>query len=377
MDTSKKKARVIAMYLPQFHPVAENDEWWGKGFTEWTNVGKAKALFKGHFQPRVPADLGYYDLRLPEVRRAQAEMAKEAGIEGFMYWHYWFGDGKRLLERPFNEVVESGNPDFPFCLGWANESWENKLWNANDTKLNKLLIEQKYLGEKDNEFHFYSLLNSFKDSRYIRVDNRPIFFIYKPQKFKDVNLFIAQWNQLAKINGIEEGFYFVAHADTFEEYENLIGLGFDAIEVYSLKRVHEYYRKTNSLLFKVIDKVDSMIKESLSLKKLRIVEYKKAIDLFINKKEDSVENVIPTVLPNWDHSPRSGDNAWIVHNSTPELFKKHVSDALDCIKDKPDERKIIFLKSWNEWAEGNYMEPDLKFGKGYINALRDMIFVKE
>ncbi|MES2545933.1 MAG: glycoside hydrolase family 99-like domain-containing protein [Bacteroidota bacterium] len=376
MNNSKKKARVIAMYLPQFHPVVENDEWWGKGFTEWTNVGKAKSLFKGHYQPRVPADLGYYDLRLPEVRVSQAEMAAEAGVEGFMYWHYWFGEGKRLLERPFNEVLESGSPNFPFCLGWANESWENKLWNANDTKQNKLLIEQKYLGEKDNELHFNSLLSSFKDKRYIRVDGRPIFFIYKPQKFKEVNLFISQWNNLAKINGINEGFYFVAHADSFEEYENLIRLGFDAIEVYSLKRIQDYYKQTNSLIYKIIDKVDSLVKASLQLKKLRIVEYKKAIELFINKKEDSIENVIPTILPNWDHSPRSGNNAWIVNNSTPELFQKHIKDALECVKNKPEERKIIFLKSWNEWAEGNYMEPDLKFGKGYIHALRDVIFNK-
>ena len=126
----QKKARVIAFYLPQFHPIKENDEWWGKGFTEWTNVGKAKPLFKGHYQPRVPADLGYYDLRMPEVREAQADMAREAGIEGFMYWHYWFGNGKQILERPFNEVLSSGKPDFPFCLGWANHSWTRRTWNS-------------------------------------------------------------------------------------------------------------------------------------------------------------------------------------------------------------------------------------------------------
>ena len=125
-----KKARVIAFYLPQFHPVPENDKWWGKGFTEWTNVGKARPLFKSHYQPRVPADLGYYDLRMAEVREAQAQMAKEAGIEGFMYWHYWFGKGKRLLERPFSEVLESGSPNFPFCLGWANHTWKSTTWRG-------------------------------------------------------------------------------------------------------------------------------------------------------------------------------------------------------------------------------------------------------
>jgi lipopolysaccharide biosynthesis protein len=195
--------KVVAFYLPQFHPIPENDEWWGKGFTEWTNVGKAKPLFKGHYQPRVPADLGYYDLRMPEIREAQATMAKEAGIYGFCYWHYWFGDGKQLLERPFNEVLTSGKPDFPFCLGWANESWEEKSWNANDAKTNRLLIEQKYPGKEDNDLHFFSLLNAFKDKRYIRVNGKPVFLIYKPEKYKDIHFFIEQWNHLARINGLE------------------------------------------------------------------------------------------------------------------------------------------------------------------------------
>jgi hypothetical protein len=374
LKNKSKNARVIAMYLPQFHPIVENNEWWGNGFTEWTNVGKAKALFRGHYQPRVPADLGYYDLRLPEVKFLQAKMASESGIEGFMYWHYWFGDGKRLLEKPFQEVLNSGNPDFPFCLGWANESWENKLWNANNTSDNKLLIEQKYLGENDNEIHFYSLLSAFQDKRYIRIDDRPLFLIYKPLNFKDIKLFIIQWNNLAKNNGINGGFYFVANAQSFKEYDNLIQIGFDAINIYPLKRLLDFHKNNNSFGIKLINKVDSIIKSFLNIKKLNIIDYKNAINHFINFNEDSLINVIPTIMPNWDHSPRSGNNALILNNSTPELFELHIKDALDCVKNKPDENKIIFLKSWNEWAEGNYMEPDLKFGKGYINALKKMIF---
>lgn len=137
---NNKSARVIAFYLPQFHPIEENNKYWGKGFTEWTNVGKAKPLFKGHYQPRVPADLGYYDLRIPEIREQQAELAREAGIEGFCYWHYWFGEGKELLERPFNDVVESGNPDFPFCLGWANHTWSTRTWTSSKQSLSKQLL---------------------------------------------------------------------------------------------------------------------------------------------------------------------------------------------------------------------------------------------
>src|SRR5215204_6520635 len=156
-DLNKRRARVFAYYLPQFHPIPENDQWWEKGFTEWTNVGSAVPLFKGHQQPRIPTDLGYYDLRLPEVREAQANLARSSGVEGFIYWHYYFGGGKRLLEMPINEVLKTGKPDFPFCLGWANQSWSSQSWDRIKSKKNdQLLMKQEYLGERDNIEHFYS-----------------------------------------------------------------------------------------------------------------------------------------------------------------------------------------------------------------------------
>ena len=176
----KRKARVIAFYLPQFHPIPENDKWWGKGFTEWTNVGKAKPLFKGHYQPRVPADLGYYDLRMPEVREAQAEMAREAGIEGFCYWHYWFGNGKQLLERPFNEVLASGKPDFPFCLGWANHSWTNKTWEVGKRKVMDYVLMEMVYNEDEYRKQFYEVLPSFKYKRYITLEGKPLFVVFLP-----------------------------------------------------------------------------------------------------------------------------------------------------------------------------------------------------
>ncbi|MBR1455274.1 MAG: glycoside hydrolase family 99-like domain-containing protein, partial [Lachnospiraceae bacterium] len=195
----KKKARVIAFYLPQFHPTPENDKFWGKGFTEWTNVAKAKPLFKGHHQPHIPADLGFYDLRMPEVRDAQAKLARDAGIEGFCYWHYWFGNGKQFLQKIFDEVVESGKPDFPFCVGWANHSWNNKNWvNTPTFSKDYYIAEQTYPGAEDNEKHFYSLLKAFKDPRYIKVDGKLLFYIFAPLKFPNVSAFISQWNELAK-----------------------------------------------------------------------------------------------------------------------------------------------------------------------------------
>ena len=166
--------RILAFYLPQYHPIPENDKWYGKGFTEWTNVGKAKPLFRGHYQPQIPADLGYYDLRVPETREAQAELARQYGVEGFCYWHYWFGNGRRLLERPFNEVLSSGKPDFPFCLAWANHSWHG-IYNGLKTK--EPVIAQTYNGIEDYKQHFYTVLSAFKDKRYITVDDKPLFLV--------------------------------------------------------------------------------------------------------------------------------------------------------------------------------------------------------
>src|SRR5205809_7458559 len=168
--------RLIAFYLPQYHPIPENDQWWGPGFTEWTNTAKARPLFRGHYQPHVPADLGFYDLRQPETREAQAEMARAYGIEAFCYYHYWFGNGRRLLQRPFEEVVQLGQPDFPFCLCWANETWTG-VWHGLSSHV---LIEQTYPGKEDAARHFHTLLPAFLDRRYVTVDGKPLFLVHSP-----------------------------------------------------------------------------------------------------------------------------------------------------------------------------------------------------
>ncbi|MDD3738104.1 MAG: glycoside hydrolase family 99-like domain-containing protein [Lentimicrobiaceae bacterium] len=382
-----KKARVIAYYLPQFHPIPENDEWWGKGFTEWTNVAKAKPLFKGHYQPRIPKDLGFYDLRLPEVREAQAELAKEAGIEGFCYWHYWFGNQKELLERPFNEVVKSGKPDFPFCLGWANHTWSSKTWKSLNTKKDTILIKQTYPGKDDHIEHFYKYLNAFNDKRYIKVDGRLLFVIFRPLDIPNVKLFINLWNDLAINNGLP-GFFFVGVTYNTSNSRLFSKGKLD----FSLAKTTESNELFNMVLNEGFDAVNSrgiIRAEILAKGKFRRLLgqfiQKKIYSAYVNKYnysdimknyytyEDTFKNVFPTILPQWDRSPRSGNASGIYHNSTPELFKNAVENALEVIKGKDYEYKILFLQSWNEWAEGNYMEPDLKYGKGYLNALKEAI----
>lgn len=363
MECIEKKARVIAFYLPQFHPIPENNTWWGKGFTEWKNVGKAKPLFKNHYQPRIPADLGYYDLRVPETREAQAELAREYGVEGFCYWHYWFGKGKQLLERPFNEVLESGKPDFPFCLAWANETWkgfDHGLKNRN------VLIEQLYPGKEDYIEHFFKVLPALKDKRYITIDKKPIFLIYKPLASKEIKEFIKIWRDLAEDNGLK-GIYFIGQKNSSENtLDEYLNIGLDAINTLRLN----YYINTKvNFQQKIIRK----LKQKLFGIPL-VYSYKKVSKYFLDENEDTLENVFPSIIPNWDHTPRSGKDGFVMNNSTPYLFEKSVNQAVKLISKKNQEKKIIFIKSWNEWAEGNYMEPDIKWGKGYLESLKKQIF---
>lgn len=362
----KTKARVIAFYLPQFHPIPENDEVWGKGFTEWTNVGKAKPMFKGHYQPRVPADLGYYDLRLPIIREQQAEMARNAGVEGFMYWHYWFGNGKTVLADIFDEVLNMGKPDFPFCLGWANHDWTTHSWiRESQRQKDRCIFKQEYPGIEDYKAHFYKVLPAFKDKRYITVDGKPLFMIYSPLDFPDCQLFLNLWRELAVENGLP-GIFFISRSYGWKERnKQILDMGFDAINSNGQWEAEIAVKGKYSYLIKT--KIVNFFARGL-LK----FDYKDVMRHFFID-DDKLENVFPTIMPQWDRSPRSGNRAVIYHNSSPSLFKEHVKEALEYIKNKPAERRILILKSWNEWAEGNYMEPDLRFGTGYLDALKDVI----
>lgn len=346
--------RTIAFYLPQYYPTPENDEWWGPGFTEWTNVGRAKPLFKGHYQPRVPADLGYYDLRLPEVRVQQADMARAAGIEGFCYWHYWFA-GRRLLDRVFDEVVQSGSPDFPFCLCWANHSWKAKTWDP--TIPDKMLMEQTYPGEKDYEAQFRALLPAFKDGRYIKVDGKLLYGVFEPAGLPDAQAFMDTWNRLARENGLP-GFYFFAFAQGSGSLKG--GAGFDAI-VYDAMHDAAYLNRIKPIN-KLMVKLNPILHRPVPM---RFGFYAQtAVRLFQEHPE-----AIPCLVPNFDHSPRSGSKGVIIHDSTPEKWGRLCREVAALVQSR-DGNGLLFIKAWNEWGEGNYLEPDLRFGTGYLEKTK-------
>lgn len=361
---TKPAARAIAFYLPQYHPIPENDEWWGKGFTEWTNVAKAKPLFPGHHQPNLPGELGFYDLRIPEVREQQAALAREAGIEGFCYWHYWFGNGRKILERPINEVIQSGKPDFPFCLCWANQSWSG-IWHGAP---NQLLIEQEYPGAPDYTAFFYDTLPAFRDSRYIRVNGKPLFLVYAPSEIPDLKVWVHTFRSLAEKEGFP-GIHLVAYEANFDVKAN----GFDAK---SPNLPGGYWGKIplrKGLTPFVVRQYEYRLRwwrRSL-LKHPRIYPYSHFVDNHYN--EPFPNDTYPTVLPNWDNTPRSGSRGLVLKGATPQLFARHLRKAINAITAVNEEERIVFIKAWNEWAEGNYLEPDRLYDKDWIKAVASAI----
>jgi len=352
IDSMNKAVRCIAFYLPQFHPIIENDEWWGKGFTEWTNSAKANPLFSDHYQPHIPADLGFYDLRLPETRAAQANLAREHGIEGFCYYHYWFA-GRQILERPFNEVLRSGEPHFPFCLCWANQTWTG-VWHGAP---NRILIEQTYPGEADDVAHFHHLLPAFKDRRYIRIEDKPLLVIYRPTELPDGRRFAATMNRLARENGMP-GLYIIGvkHDDQWKPSDS----GFDAAMLQKLPAKMGYIPWRYPLL-----KLDQFIYRH----GLTVYDYADVYRSFTRNGEvDYIE--YPCAIPNWDNTPRSGLNGLVLHGSTPELFRAHFQRCLELAHCQADAQRVVFIKSWNEWAEGNHLEPDLRYGRAYLEVVK-------
>jgi lipopolysaccharide biosynthesis protein len=308
-------ARLIAFYLPQFHPIPENDEWWGKGFTEWTNVARAKPLFPGHYQPHLPAHLGFCDLRVPEVREKQAAMARNYGIEGFCYWHYWF-NGRRLIERPFNEVLATGRPDFPVCLAWANETWSRR-WLGEEKEI---LLQQTYSPD-DDVAHIRWLLPAFADRRYVRVNGRPLFLIYRPGHLPNPARTVEIFQNECLRAKQPQPYLIGINSHNHDDWRTH---GFDG----SLDFEPQLGALPNPL-------ADG----------LKIYDYNESWQK-MREHYDRDFPTIPTVFVSWDR------------------------ETIERVQDRPSEQRLVFINAWNEWAEGNHLEPDQKHGLAYLEAVR-------
>ena len=335
----------------------ENDAWWGKGFTEWTSVARARPLFAGHYQPHVPADLGFYDLRVPETRLAQAELARAHGIEGFCYWHYWF-NGRRLLERPFNEVLQSGDPDFPFCLAWANETWSRR-WLGEERDI---LLAQTYSPEDDTR-HSEWLVQAFADPRYIRVHGRPLFLIYRPTDLPDAHRTTEVLRETCQRHGLPNPYLLATNAHCSEL--DCRSLGFDATLAFKPELgVLSQYRSDGWRR----SKLKRNLQFGVMSPTLKIYDYAAAQRAMMALTRP--HPMLPCVMVSWDNTPRRGRNAIVITHSDPAVFQSVLREAIQGVQAYPPEERLVFLNAWNEWAEGNHLEPDLRHGNQFLKAVQ-------
>lgn len=342
--------KLIAYLLPQFHRIPENDAWWGEGFTEWTNTRKAVSLYSGHLQPKEPYENYYYDLTDPAARAWQAKLARTYGIYGFCYYHYWFR-GKALLERPVQEIVRSGEPEFPFCLCWANESWTRR-WDGGD---DHILIKQDYGQEQDWEVHFYDLLNTFKDSRYIRIDGKPLFIIYRPGTIPRCEEMLKLWNRLARENGLT-GLYFVRTLGGFPIVEQC---GFDASVEYEPH--YTFAHSNNERLWNTV---------STEGKGHLVLDYDQLwMSILSRSPRRGNDRIIPGAYVNWDNTPRLGVKGQSCIGASPAKFGWYLSRQIERAQTMYGS-DYLFINAWNEWAEGAFLEPDRHYGYRYLEEIK-------
>lgn len=342
--------RVIAFHLPQFHPIPENDRWWGKGFTEWTNVTRARPLFAGHHQPQLPTDLGFYDLRLPEVRAAQAELARQSGVEGFCYYYYWFA-GKRLLERPLDEMLQSGQPDFPFCLCWANENWTRR-WDGQE---NEILIAQEHSPEMNRAFA-ESVLPYLRDPRYIRIHGRPLLVVYRAALLPNLRETVAQWREVFRAHGIGE-----VHISA------VLSFGFEAPAEHGFDSGIEF--PPQSLTLQMVHPATVGATNFVG----RLFDYEQEVVDAIGKPHRG-GTTFPCVMPGWDNTARRKQSSLVFLNSNPGTYEFWLRSAVETARARlhGDER-LVFVNAWNEWAEGTHLEPDDRNGHAFLAATRNVV----
>lgn len=346
-DTIKNDARprLIAFYLPQFHPIPENDAWWGKGFTEWTNVTKAQPLFEGHYQPHLPADMGFYDLRVRKTRHDQIELAKKYGIDGFCYHYYWFS-GTRLLNQPLDDMLADPGSDMPFCLCWANENWTRR-WDAAEQEV---LIAQKYLPDDDLNF-IKSVVPFFRDPRYIRQDNKPFLIVYRPQHLPNANKTVDVWREYCRSVGIGEIHLCAALTHGNDDY---VQFGFDSGVEFPPHNLHCNNVANRILFYRPF--------------RGRVVDYQEVAKAYLNRQYKN-KNVFKTVFPAWDNTPRTGNRAVMVLDGVPENYEYWLSETMEATSGNfPGEERMVFINAWNEWAEGCHLEPDRRYGLQFLEA---------
>ena len=339
------RIRLIAFYLTQFHPIPENDKWWGKGFTEWTNVTKAAPLFEGHYQPHLPADFGFYDLRVKETRHDQIKTAKEYGIDGFCYHYYWFS-GKRILNRPLDDMLADPESDMPFCLCWANENWTRR-WDAAE---HEVLLAQQYRDNDDLAF-IQSLEPFLADSRYIRVDGKPLLIVYRPQHLPNPRKTVKIWREYCQNSGIGEIAICAALTHGNQDY---LQFGFDCGVEFpphniSPTWINEYVKLSDSFEGGVCDYCD-------------------VASSYLNKRYDGL--VYKTIFPSWDNTARRKNRALAILNGTPNNYEYWLATTIDHVHQTSAGEALIFINAWNEWAEGCHLEPDARYGHGFLEATR-------
>ena len=383
--------KIITFYLPQFHNIPENDKWWGKGFTEWTNVKKAKPLFEGHEQPKIPLNNNYYNLLDDDVKIWQANLAKKYGIYGFCYYHYWF-NGKMLLEKPMEQMLANKNVDIPFCISWCNEPWTS-IWVGNERKV---LISQHYGNEKDWIKHYNYLSKFFKDDRYIFIDGKPLLVIYRPEVIPQINHMLEVFNKCA-INDGFSGLTFMSYLKNYIDINNshykfhyiidslLSFYAFDYTNNHNIKSfikkisfINEQYEKIfghsiySSAIWQILKKIYDICRIDKKNKKDIIYDKYENILNHVLSFSPATSKSIPSYFINWDNTPRYGENGKVIDQVSPEIFKKYFKEFV--IKTKNEYKSnFMFFSAWNEWAEGSILEPDEKYKYSFLESIKEVL----